>query len=285
MKEANLHAPQLCPMAQCDAGLQFSPRLEWPEGLPAVAVNSVIFAGFSQEMVFNHSIPLNESEKIASLFRSLYFELSFVEAARLIEKAAAYSWLPLSLILSKFGWQPTDQFFKVAETLLKTPVGFQNWCSDKKVGPQDLLPLISAGELELKFLYHDILQFGLSKSLGVKALELGIELILMGHVAENLSSERLLTFVPKNESPGEAWVSALKHLRYPETFKRDQEQAKKMSSLPWPGSSQAKWTRQGDRAGIELKLFVTQPSDLKKYMQSLAKVQEMLEKETSGTKN
>jgi hypothetical protein len=285
MSQWNETPPQLCPMSQCDKCLDFKPITLWPEGLPAVALNSVVLAGFSQDLVFNHQMAVTEKEKIAGLFRSLYFELSFAEMARLIETAKSQSWFPVSEIAQKFGWQPSEQFFQVAQALRTMPVGFQKWAAEKKVSPQDLAPLLSASSIELKFLFHDLLQFNLSKSLGIKALELGIELLLMGSKPEDLTSERLLSLLGKNQLPGEAWVDALKQLRYPETFKHDQAIEAKMTALPWPGMSHAKWTRQGDKAGIELKLFVSQPSDLKKYLQSLSRVQDLLEQESSGTKH
>jgi hypothetical protein len=49
--------------------------------------------------------------------------------------------------------------------------------------------------------------------------------------------------------------------------------------------SQAKWARHGNRGGIELKLFVSQPADLKNYLQSLSKVQDLLEKDPTGSKH
>jgi hypothetical protein len=277
--------PQLCAMSACDRGLDFHPRTAWPEGLPAVAVNQVVLAGFSQDLVFNHQIDTSDAEAIARLFRSLYFELSFVEMALLIEKAKTYSWLPIPAIAQKFHWQANDSFFKTAERVQQAPKGFLDWAAERKLSPHDLAPLLSSADLELKFLFHDIISLGLGRSLGVKALELGIELLLLNLVPQDLTCEKLVANVPRDVSTGEAWVQALKILRYPETFKRDQLAEAQMTALPWPGTTQARWTRQGDRAGIELKLFVSQPSDLKKYLQSLNKVQDLLEKDPTGTKH
>lgn len=277
--------PALCAMSQCDSGLDFSPQTKWPTGLPAVAVNQVVLAGFSQDVVFNHQINFTEADQISSLFRSLYFELNFAELVRLIEKAKNYSWFPLSSVIAKFGWQPTEHFFQIIEKFKATPAGFQSWCAEKKVAPQDLSPLLSAQNLDLKFLFLDILNLQLSKSMGIKALELGIELMLMGQKPEHLQSTFLLNFISKEQTQGEAWLDALKQLRYPETYKRDQAEAQKWASLPWPGTSQAKWTRMGDRGGIELKLFVSHPTDLKKYLQSLSRVQDLIEKEQTETQH
>lgn len=275
--------PQLCSMSQCDNSFDFSPLTAWPESLPAVAVNYFVLAGFSQEFVFNHQIETTDSEKISGLFRSLYFELSFAEMARVIAKARSHSWFPLEAVISKFGWQPTPEFFRIAEALRQTPSGFQKWCAEKKVGPQDLAPLLSARTLELKYLFLDILNFQLPKASGAKALELGVELLLKGHSPESLQSSLLVTVAPASISTGEAWVEALRQLHSPESFKSEQAEAQKWASLPWPGTSEAKWTRQGDRGGIELKLFVSQPSDLKKYLQSLSQVQALMEKKSPGT--
>jgi hypothetical protein len=276
-------------MSQCDKELFFYPRVAWPESLPAVAVNQVVLAGFSQDLVFNHQIDPADSEAIARLFRSLYFELSFIEMAKLIQKAAAFAWFPISLIAQKFGWQPNENFFVIAGRVLQTPSGFQAWASEKKLSPQDFAPLLASADADLKYLFHDIVSLNLTRALGVKALELGIELILMGQSAPDLMSEKLMADpareAPRDVSVAEAWVQELKRLRYPETFKRDQATEAQMTSLPWPGTSQARWTRQGDRAGVELKLFVSQPSDLKKYLQSLSRVQDLLEKDPSGTKH
>jgi hypothetical protein len=275
-------APELCSMSQCNGSLDFQPLNVWPESLPAVAINNWVLAGFSQDLVFNHHIENSSAETMARLFRSLHSELSFAEMARLMGKikeqqTSDLSWVPLQLIAQKYHWTFNDQFIRIAEAFLKTPSGFQKWCGEKKVNPQDLAPLLAAQEIDLKFLFHDILNLNISKSSGVKALEMAIELILMGQKPEALSAEVLLTLLSQDQSAADAWVDALKQLRYPETFKRDRVLQAQMTALPWPGTSQARWARHGDRGGIELKLFVSQPSDLKKALLSLEKVQDLME--------
>lgn len=280
MNDFSQQTPELCSITQCNKTLQFSPLSPWPQGLPAVAVNQMVFAGFDQKLVFNHQLPLldqpqnsEQQQQIAQLFRSLYFELTFPEMARLIEKASVLEWFPLSLVISSFGWQASEHFFKVAEALRQTPMEFQNWCSEKKLNPQDLSPLLSAKGLDLDGAMQDLILLRLSKSSGAQALELIIELMLMGQTAQSLRADSLSTNTAKT---AETWLENLKQLRYPNTFASDQSEQEKMKNLPWPGTSQAKWIRQGDKAGIELKLFVSQPSDLKKYLQSLSHIQDLL---------
>lgn len=261
-------------ISQCDTSLDFQPLSPWATGLPAVAINMVVIAGFDQEIVFNHSISEDEKDKIAALVRSVYFELSFAEMARLVDKAKNHQWLPIELIIQKFGWLANPSFYKVAECLLTTPIGFQNWCAEKKLGPMDLIPLASAKSLNLIPLFHDILSLKLSKSVGTKVLELAIELLLMGKSYSDIAPES-----------SETWAQKLQQLRYPNSSQNDSLEKEKLISLPWPGMSQAKWARQGDKTGVELKLFVSQPSDLKKYLQSLEKVQNLLEDLNSGTQH
>jgi hypothetical protein len=285
MNHVSPKPPQLCSMSQCNKDLFFDPRTPWPDGLPAVAVNQVVLAGFSQGLVFNHQIEFSESDAIARLFRSLYFELSFVEMARLMEKARSVPWLPMELIAQKFGWATSENFLKVAARVLKTPAGFQEWAAEKKFSPLDLTPLLTSEKLELKYLFHDLVSLNISRTLGVEALELGIELMNSGHSPADLSIEHLVANPPADFTLAEAWVQALRGLRYPESLRREQETEAQMKELPWPGTTQARWTRQGDRAGIELKLFVSNPTDLKKYLQSLSVVQDLLEKESPGTQH
>lgn len=279
--------PELISTTRCDDRLNFSPLSLWPLGLPAVSINKVLIAGFGQQLTLNYQIPTeNSAVTIADLFRSLYSDLSFSELAALQKSSAPFDWLPMNLIVQKFGFQYNDSFNKVCQVLQSTPENFQKWCAEKKVGPQDLMPLLSFAEKinSLNVLFLEILQLKLSKALGIKALELGIELLMMGTDAEDLSSQNLFNanrnqnaLQNKDKNPGELWLEALTWRRYPETKARDEERRRQMDQLPWPGHSQARWVRQGDRAGIELKLFVAQPSDLKKYLNSLQTVQDLLE--------
>ncbi len=277
MNEELSKPPELKPMTLCDASLDFSPITKWPQGLPAVAVNGLVLAGFQQSLVFDHSIADHDSEKIAELFRSLYFDLSFIEASRLVEKAKDHPNFPIESVLSHLGWNTSEHFFKVVTAVQKLNSDSQTWCAEKKLNPQDLSILLSlnteVGFAQADLLIQKIKSLRLSKSQGVQALETALELLLMGKSFEDL------------ENTKSEWLEHLKTLRYPQSTTSDQIQQQKMTALPWPGTSHAKWTRQGDRTGVELKLFVSNPTDLKKYLLSLTKVQDLLEQENSGTQH
>ncbi len=144
---------------------------------------------------------------------------------------------------------------------------FKTWITDKKVKDTDLLfqralktPLQE--DLYLKLADH-LATLNPTFTEGVKTLELLTDLVLMG------LDETLF----ENSANFSSWQKSLKQLRYPQTSLRDEELKQKLEKLPWPYGSKIKFERRGDRAGIELKLFVSSATDLTKILASLERVQ------------
>lgn len=265
--------PQLKNISQCSKALDFSPYSPWPLGLPAVAVNGMVLAGFSQTVVFDHQMEAEDFEGIALLFRSFYSELTAVELARLSEavKQNQISWFPIEQVFSKFQTRWSEQTEKICLAITKSSVGLQKFAAEKRWSVGDFSPLLSAQALKLEPLYHVFIERNLSRSISVQVLELFVELLLMGTNESEI--------LPRPQEDSDLWMKRLKVLRYPQSAKADELAGLQIKDLPWPGTSTARWTRQGDKAGIELKLFVSNPMDLKKYIQSLALVSEAMEKE------
>lgn len=261
--------PELLPISQCDTQLKFESSLHWPEGLPAVAVNALVLAGFGQSLVFNHRIPIEDRTGLVNLVTSLYPNLSFLEAARFWRQARLISWLPIEEILARWNVRLDEEWIRGAQRALNLPKGFQQWLVDKKISAADLHVLSSAHGLRLEPLLHAILSSQATRSQGVLALQLGIELALRG-----LSIDEL---VLQADETAELWIDRLGELHDPHRAKKDADGAARLQNLPWPGQSQARWVRQGDKAGLELRLFVADPSELKKSVTSLQKIQDLLE--------
>jgi hypothetical protein len=236
-----------------------------------VAINGFLIAGFQQDVVFDHALPENEKEGIASLFRSLYFELTTPELARLHRASHSHPWFPIQEVMAKFHIRWSDNTEKLCDIICQLPIGFQNYCSEKKWGFGDFQPLVAANGLILSPFLMRMMDLNLSRSQSVAALELVVDLLLLSKQPRELLPEEFMM--------GDAWLERLRHLRYPESSLKDEWASRQVQELPWPGTAQARWTRQGDRTGIELKLFVSQPTDLKKYLQSLSVVQDALEKD------
>ncbi len=149
-------------------------------------------------------------------------------------------------------------------------MSFKTWAIEKKIKESDLVftrALHSPLHLDLfNKLADQLAEFNPSFSVALPLLEMTADLILMGH------NESLFLKTENLDSYG----ALLKSLRYPETTKRDQDLKSKMESLPWPAGSKVKFERRGDRAGVELKLFVSSDVDLTKILAALERVQKEL---------
>lgn len=146
-------------------------------------------------------------------------------------------------------------------------MNFKAWAQEKKVKENDLIfmrSLKSQVHLDLFPKVADaVCALNPSFSEGLQLLELLTDLILMGH------TEDLVITLPDLGT----YKKHFKALRYPRTTKRDDELKTKLESLPWPYGSKIKFERRGDRAGIELKLFISSEVDLTKVMAALERVQ------------
>lgn len=142
----------------------------------------------------------------------------------------------------------------------------QTWLASKN-DQQSPLPFVSLLKTDLQkaILQRVVEHFDLlrpSYSEGLKILELTTELILM-----NAHNE-----IFKHSNSLAHWQIHLTQLRNPVTAQRDQILEKKMLALPWPFGSKIKFERRGDRAGVELKMFITSEADLIKAMAALERV-------------
>lgn len=150
-------------------------------------------------------------------------------------------------------------------------MSFQTWTTEKKVKESDLIftrALQNPAHLDLFHKVADqIACLSPSFSEGLQILELVTDLILMGHTEE--------LFIQINSS-AEAYKAYLKTLRYPQTTRRDEDLKTKLESLPWPYGAKVKFERRGDRAGVEVKLFISSEVDLTKILASLERVKQEL---------
>lgn len=264
-------APQLISIKQCVNRLDFKPLSPWPKGLPSVAIQGYVIAGFSTEgFVFNHQVD-PKSEEAFEIWKSVHPELSFAECARLATLLTDSPWTAEQL-LGLWGFTCRDQQLLAASWLLEQTETFQNWAAQKKLSPADIAPLRIVAQEKLNPFLERVLSLDLSKSFALQLLELSTDLLFFEE-----DPEKILEQWPRSKNEIEVGLRKLKALRFPQTTQSDQALEGQMKQLPWPGTSQAKWVRQGDRAGIELKLFVSQPSDLKKYLVSLERVQNLME--------
>lgn len=276
--------PELCSISLCDKSLDFQPLTKWPKGLPAVAVNKVVLAGFEQDLVFNNQIPKDCAEDIATLFRSLYFDLSFVEIARLVANVqnANLTWFPVANVVSKLGWNYSESFLKTCAQVNALPFEFQQTCAEKKLNLQDFSPLLSLSGKGIFPLLQKMMRLRMTRQELVQGLELGIELLLMGKNLQDLDLSNDES--GQQFSRAEEWLKELRKMRFPLAFKADAEMQAMIQNLPWPLTSSARLVRQGDKSGIEIKFTVSNAQEMRKKLNSLSKIQEILEKDAEWTK-
>lgn len=144
---------------------------------------------------------------------------------------------------------------------------FELWKQDKKVQPNDLiftLALKTDYQRELfDKLARTLADLSPSYSEGLNMLELFTDLILMDY------SEALFMYTDNLDT----WKTYLRNLRYPMTTHHDEVLKSKLDNLIWPPGTKTKFERRGDRAGIEVKFFISSKADIVKLMASLERIQ------------
>ncbi len=160
------------------------------------------------------------------------------------------------------------------ETLLLIAENQQNsltaWVLDKKFIPTDFpfLNLLKTDDEKSKMV--DVLlkckSLNASFSETVQIIELATEILLIDFNHPIFDQSENLT----------PWKTHLQKLRFPQTTSSDEALKTKFEKLPWPTGAKTKFERRGDRAGVELKLFVTSQADLTKAISALERVKDQL---------
>lgn len=151
-------------------------------------------------------------------------------------------------------------------------MNYKDWLSEKNIKDSDLIFTQSLKKEIHQELFKkaadQITQLRPTYSEGLQLLEVLTDLVLMGHDEVLFENSALL----------EVYKKHLLSLRYPVTKNRDEDLKKKYEQLPWPAGAKIKFERRGDRAGVELKLFISNPTDLTKAIAALERVQQELNK-------
>jgi hypothetical protein len=144
----------------------------------------------------------------------------------------------------------------------------KEWLQNKKFKSSDLVFLnILNTDYEKKIIsdvFRNCVRLNSSFSDSLQILELATELVLIN----------IETPVLENSNDLQSWKNSLKSFRYPQSAASDQTLKTKLESLSWPHGSKVKFERRGDRAGIELKVFITGNTDLAKIISSLERIKE-----------
>lgn len=255
-------------ISQCDKDLDFQPRSVWPAAMPALAWKGQLLGGFSRSIgaavdLFEiHRAPLLESLK------ACYPELGLAEIARLSRRLAkvwpeTFQELRSGFFL-EYGLRGGERLEQTLEMLVQAPPEFQEWVDAKKCGPRDLSPLLALKDMPAFSPFLSAMTtIGLSRAEGARALELGVELFLMG---------RPLSDILPTQDSGVQYLRQLEKWRRPETLSGDEQWRDTVSRWPWPAQVQASWQRFGDQSGLEVKLRATSPQDFNKKLERMLSI-------------
>ncbi len=238
------------------SGLDFTPSQLWPDTVPALALNQQLLCGFhlkANHPVFEH--PLTNHESTLRLFKSVYPQLTLPELARLSQAPAFNEYFDIASVMSAYQYKFTPELQDTLKLLADAPFDFQNFVALKKIGPQELTPLIGLKGSTRTFVIEEILRAQESKQDSVKRLELISDLLQMNHPEESLKNLKLVELTQK---------------RFPVTSARDQS----LSEAPfsWSSKIRSEFKRRGDKAGFEVQFFAGTPAELTKLAQNLTQV-------------
>lgn len=251
-------------LQDCLRGLDFEPEIDWPQALPCYSYNQELLCGFNRPLSSNETVIPLQGKSLPLFIKALYPQLSFMELIRLSSKLLPLNSNDFEELWSLYQYRDIANIRPLISKVLVLPKEVQKWLHQKKVGPQDLAPFKALETINLLQDYWDLfLKSQFSKSDGVKTLELLIELILLGFSTKEI--------IPEESLNGSTWYQHLYALRFPKSSLQDQKSEELVRQALWPNKTEARWTRRGDRSGVELKLFFTHPDELKKILILLEK--------------
>jgi hypothetical protein len=252
----------------CQMDLNFKPIGPWPKALPLYSWQGQLLCGFDQACQESSEKPMviELSAPFPEVLKCIYPRLSFPELARL--ESRLRTWNPdLTLpVFQAYGVRFEEKLNEPMNFLVSLPLSVQNWLSEKDVGARDierLLPLSNDSELAS----HEALQFCIenrfNKNQTLQSCEWIGELLALGFSKE-------MIFRP--EVSPDAFLMSLKTLRHPNSTDSDLRKKVQIQALSWPSKTDAKWVRQGDLAGLEIKLHAHTEQEAEKQIMTLVKL-------------
>ena len=242
----------------CQKSLDFKPDRSWPKFWPSVSYENKLISGFTNiyQPVLNFK---KEDVNFLHLFQHCHPRLNLSELGRIVISWSQIepppcSWTPFFKLYGLN--QNTDFLIQQLKMFISTPFTFQNWVNTKEVHLNELRVLNSVEEIQpLYFILNWIAEHNLSHSNGIKALELSVELWLMGHTLEKI--------LKTNLSPEKALLE-MEHRRKPLSSSQDQIKKKQVQKIIWPSDMKAQWVRKGDKTGLQIQMWCRNLKDLDK---------------------
>ena len=234
---------------ECEKSFDFQPNKPWPNNWPSFAWESKLVSGFTNtnQYVLNFS---SKDVNFLHLFHTCHSQLSLSELGRIVlgwpnTENSIFLWKDF---FSLYGFsQNTDLLIQQLQVFTSTPLSFQDWVNKKEVHLSELRILNSLEDIKpVHLILEWIAEQNLSHSHGVRALELGVELFLIG-----LQPDKIL----KSNLPPEKIIQEMEQKRKPLSSSQDQINKNNLKKILWPSHVSAQWQRKGDTTGLEIKLW------------------------------
>jgi hypothetical protein len=256
-------------VTQCVRHLNFEPRRLWPEALPAIAWRGELISGFERKSGAAVDVYETNRSGLIETLKAVYPELGLAETARLSLRLAVTmpeTWAELREgFFRAYNLRWNDRLGELLNLVASAPAAFQSWVDEKSVSPRDLSPLLALNENLRAF--HPFLEamteLRFSRNEGVRALELGAELFLMG---------RPLSDLLPSTADAQKYLRQLELWRRPVSLENDQEWRADVQKWPWPAQVQGEWQRFGDQSGLEVKIRATSAEDFNKKLERLLSI-------------
>jgi hypothetical protein len=236
--------------------LFFRPLTKWPESLPALSYKGILISGFEHSRQHPvYELPSGPDSTFSQLIVEIYPSLTLPELARIIYHPLSAQILEPQQLIRTMGFHDSADFRKVLKLITQLPNGFQDWISSKKVGAQELFPLLNLTIEKATLLTNRLIELSETKSETIQRLEWTSDLVLMNHDIKKLL---ILSLVE------------LRQTRFPNTTLRDEHL--KSLNLPWSSHLKPKMQRRGDQSGFDVQFFASTPYELEKLADNLKKV-------------
>lgn len=255
-------------ISQCGKDLDFLPTRDWPAALPAIAWRGQLVCGFTREQGAAFDVSVLQRAGLISTLKACHPELGLAELARLSARLEQ-TWPDLFVELraglhQEYGLRGGERLSETLGALRLTPLVFQQWVDARRVSPRDLAPLLALPKPEEFYPFLEALPpLGFSRSDGTRALELGVELFLLG---------RPLSDLLPSQNTAARYLQALERWRRPQAAARDEEWRADVERWPWPSQVQGQWKRFGDQSGLEINIRTTSPEDLGRKLERLTSI-------------
>lgn len=192
----------------------------------------------------------------------LFGPLSFIELAELKkacldQQGLGPDQLQWPRLLELNGFMGSDRHIEILETLSLMPTSFHQWAFERKLAPQELMPLNSlAPELLTSHYWDHFLSLSPTRSEGRLLIDLIVDITLI---------HKALPEQPLASHPAD-WLKELGKIRYPRQTQRDQSPS---DSSVWPQFAKVQTVRHGDRRVHKMQIDFFDSEDLQKKLERL----------------